>query len=54
MFVVVFSDIPPNGEAKKEVVLTAKKAGKKTLVVDFDSDQLSQVHADVDLQVTKG
>lgn len=46
-------DIAPHEDVKGEVKLRARKAGKRTLIVDFDSDQLSQVHGEVEVEITK-
>ncbi|XP_077993726.1 protein-glutamine gamma-glutamyltransferase K-like [Glandiceps talaboti] len=45
--------VPGLGELKTEVELTPRKAGKKVIVISFDSDQLTQVTGSLDIEVEK-
>ncbi|XP_072046501.1 protein-glutamine gamma-glutamyltransferase K-like [Amphiura filiformis] len=49
--VINLNNVSPRAEVKQKVTLKAQKPGRRTLIVDFDSDQLSQVHGDVDLEI---
>lgn len=50
--VISLGIVAPHAEIKRDVTLTARKPGKRTLLVDFDSDQLSQVHGDVEIEIS--
>ena len=53
-FLLLFflSNVGKDAEVKREVKLTARKPGKRILLVAFDSDQLSQVDGSVELEIS--